>query len=218
MKATGFRYCFTPLIGVLFTFPSRYWFAIGLPGVFSLAGWSRRIRAELLVLRVTQDTTKPRCATITGLSPSTVQLSRWFFSRAEYYHVVLQPRMCVATQAVWALPRSLATTEGIIQLFSLPAGTKMFQFPAFASIQHSMDSRPSACWVVPFGNRGIKGHLHLPRAYRSLSRPSSPPRAKASTRRPNLLSPIIRILCLGKCKTLCLQRTIRIAHTFSCNY
>ena len=51
------------------------------------------------------------------------------------------------------------------------------------------DSSPSDCWVVPFGNRGIKGHLHLPRAYRSLSRPSSPPRAKASARRPNLLSP-----------------------------
>ena len=33
---------------------------------------------------------------------------------------------------VWALPRSLATTRGIINLFSLPAGTKMFQFPAFA--------------------------------------------------------------------------------------
>ena len=33
---------------------------------------------------------------------------------------------------VWALPRSLATTGGIINLFSLPAGTKMFQFPAFA--------------------------------------------------------------------------------------
>ena len=29
--------------------------------------------------------------------------------------------------------------------------------------------------VVPFGNPGIRGHLHLPRAYRSLSRPSSPP-------------------------------------------
>ena len=54
-----------------------------------------------------------------------------------------------------------------------------------------MDNYPSGNWVVPFGNRGIKGHLHLPRAYRSLSRPSSPPRAKASTRRPNLLSPII---------------------------
>ena len=55
---------------------------------------------------------------------------------------------------------------------------------------YGKDNRPSACWVVPFGNLGIKGHLHLPQAYRSLSRPSSPPRAKASTRRPNLLSPI----------------------------
>ena len=52
------------------------------------------------------------------------------------------------------------------------------------------DKSPSDYWVVPFGNLGIKGHLHLPQAYRSLSRPSSPPRAKASTRRPNLLSPI----------------------------
>ena len=36
------------------------------------------------------------------------------------------------TILVWALPRSLATTRGIINLFSLPAGTKMFQFPALA--------------------------------------------------------------------------------------
>ena len=37
------------------------------------------------------------------------------------------------TSLVWAIPRSLATTRGITNLFSLPAGTKMFQFPAFAS-------------------------------------------------------------------------------------
>ena len=55
------------------------------------------------------------------------------------------------------------------------------------------DNHPSGNWVVPFGNPRIKGHLHLPRAYRSLSRPSSPPRAKASTRRPNLLSPICQL-------------------------
>ena len=119
---------------MLFTFPSRYWFAIGLPGVFSLAGWSRRIRAEFLVLRVTQDTAKSHFASSTGLSPSMVELSRTFHSRAEYYSAVLLPRICVATHAVWALPRSLATTGGIISLFSLPAGTKMFQFPAFASV------------------------------------------------------------------------------------
>ena len=118
---------------MLFTFPSRYWFAIGLPGVFSLAGWSRRIRAELLVLRVTQDTAKSHFASSTGLSPSMVELSRTFYSRSRYYGVVLQPRTYIAICAVWALPRSLATTGGIIRLFSLPAGTKMFQFPAFAS-------------------------------------------------------------------------------------
>ena len=56
-------------------------------------------------------------------------------------------------------------------LFSLPAGTKMFQFPALAS--HLMRYAMNA-WVVPFGNLRIKGHLHLPGAYRSLSRPSSP--------------------------------------------
>ena len=41
------------------------------------------------------------------------------------------PNIAVTT-LVWANPRSLATTRGIINLFSLPAGTKMFQFPAFA--------------------------------------------------------------------------------------
>ena len=35
--------------------------------------------------------------------------------------------------------------------------------------------RPSDGRVVPFGNPRIKGYLHLPEAYRSLSRPSSPP-------------------------------------------
>ena len=63
-----------------------------------------------------------------------IELSRTFSSHSEYHNVVLLPRMCVATQAVWALPRSLATTGGIISLFSLPAGTKMFQFPALASV------------------------------------------------------------------------------------
>ena len=51
-------------------------------------------------------------------------------------YVVLQPRACIATRTVWALPRSLATTGGIIVLFSLPVGTKMFQFPAFASARN----------------------------------------------------------------------------------
>ena len=62
--------------------------------------------------------------------------------------------------------------------------------PSFSSPRSPSlrNDRPSTCRVAPFGNPGIKGHLHLPRAYRSLSRPSSPPRAKASTVCPCLLS------------------------------
>ena len=63
----------------------------------------------------------------------------------------------------------------------------MFQFPALASL-HGKDEWHSAKRVVPFGNRRITGYLLLPDAYRSLSRPSSPPRAKASTVCPCLLS------------------------------
>ena len=68
-------------------------------------------------------------------------------------------------------------------MFSPPAGTKMFQFPACAS-PLSGDAGHSVRRVAPFGNPGINGHLRLPRAYRRLSRPSSPPGAKASTARP----------------------------------
>ena len=138
---------------MLFTFPSRYWFAIGLPGVFSLAGWSRRIRAGFLVPRVTQDNTKPHQASFTGLSPSMVQLSRCFYSLFVYYDVLLLPRTYIAICAVWALPRSLATTGGIIRLFSLPLGTKMFQFPRFASI-HS-------AWIAVLQTAGLS-HSEIP--------------------------------------------------------
>ena len=79
-QAHGFRNYFTLLFEVLFTFPSRYWFAIGLSGVFSLTGWSRQIHAEFLVLRATQDTTMLRQHSNTQLSCSMVFLSRKFFS------------------------------------------------------------------------------------------------------------------------------------------
>ena len=160
---------------MLLTFPSRYWYTIGLTGVFSLAGWARRIRAGFLVSRVTQDPTGVPRRSCTGLSPSTMRLSRRFHSAPRPRCVVLQPRRRVATPTVWANPRSLATTGGITVLFSSPAGTKMFQFPAFASLLLSRDDSPSDCRVVPFGNPGVNGHMRLTRAYRSLSRPSSPP-------------------------------------------
>ena len=159
---------------MLFTFPSRYSYTIGLTGVFSLTGWSRRVRAEFHVFRVTQDTTTSHRASGTGLSPPMVALSRAFPSQSKYDSVVLQPLMRVATQQVWALPRSLATTGGIILYFLFLEVLRCFS-SLRSPHRRCSDDRSSACRVVPFGNLRIKGHLHLPGAYRSLSRPSSPP-------------------------------------------
>ena len=50
----GFRVYFTPLSGVLFAFPSRYWFTIGRSGVFSLGGWSPHVQTGFHVPRPTQ--------------------------------------------------------------------------------------------------------------------------------------------------------------------
>ena len=188
---------------MLFTFPSRYWSTIGLSGVFSLAGWSRPIHAEFLVLRATQDPATVRIASGTRLSRPVVALSRAFPSRCVVRHCGPTTPAAPRRRRFGLFPvRSPLLGESL--LFSLPAGTKMFQFPAFASsIQE--DRRPSAAWVVPFGNPRITGHLHLPAAYRSLSRPSSPPRAKASTLRPFLLS-----------SRLIRHRCRRSVYTFSC--
>ena len=72
-------------------------------------------------------------------------------------------------------------------LFSFPMVTEMVQFTTFAlaglCIQPGV-TRHYPCWVAPFGNLRINGRLHLPEAYRSLPRPSSPLRAKASPMRP----------------------------------
>ena len=70
-------------------------------------------------------------------------------------------------------------------LLSFPPGTKMFQFPGLAPLCGGWSSTSR---VVPFGDPRVKGHLHLTAAFRSLSRPSSPVRAKASAIRPFLLS------------------------------
>src|SRR6266550_5876120 len=64
-----------PLTGVLFTFPSRYWFTIGHQGVFRLRGWSPQIHTEFHGLRATWDTTREvRSFSSTGLLPAVVRL------------------------------------------------------------------------------------------------------------------------------------------------
>ena len=70
---------------------------------------------------------------------------------------------------------------------SFPPGTEMFQFPGFASWSLCIQPRiPHSGWVSPFGHPRINDRSHLPAAYRSVPRPSSPSGAKASTERPSL--------------------------------
>ena len=73
------------------------------------------------------------------------------------------------TRAVWANPVSLATTPGITFVFSSSAYLDV-------SVQRVRPRCrvPLARRVAPFGHPRITGHLHLPAAFRSLSRPSSP--------------------------------------------
>src|SRR6266566_8256124 len=75
LYAFGCRYYFTPLTGVLFTFPSRYLFTIGCQGVFSLIQWSGRIHAEFHVHRITWDTSRRLQTSLTRLSRSLVAFS-----------------------------------------------------------------------------------------------------------------------------------------------
>ena len=70
------------------------------------------------------------------------------------------------------------------RFLSLPGGTEMSHFPPLASlrlcIQRAMTGHDSRR-VPPFGHPRVKACLQLTEAYRSLPRPSSPSRAKAST-------------------------------------
>ena len=92
MYAYGFRVCFTPLFTVLFTFPSQYWFTIGLPILFSLAGWTPRIQTGLHVSRPTQVPDDSTLFTRTGLSPTAVRLpSRFRFTGLRLAPVLLPP-------------------------------------------------------------------------------------------------------------------------------
>jgi len=139
-----FQRLFTPLAGVLFTFPTRYWFTIGHQVVFSLGRWSSQLPTGFLVSRCTQEPPTVRldfayaAITLFGRPSQAVRLSARCPSLllpkqldGPTTRYVQRRQACIRT--VWAVPRSLATTSGISDLISLPEGTEMFQFPSLAT-------------------------------------------------------------------------------------
>ncbi len=120
----------------------------------------------------------------TGLSPAAVRLSRRFQFGSSQYVAVLQPQHCRDSAGLGssAFARHYSRNHCYFLLLEV-----VRCFSSLRSPLSLIGDRPSACRVAPFGNHRIKGHLHLPCAYRSLSRPSSPPIAKASTIRSSFL-------------------------------
>ena len=90
-----------------------------------------------------------------------------------------QPRRI--NPSVWPRPISLATTFGISVDVSSSSylDVSVQTVPRVRLFDSTHATEVLLQWVSPFGNPRIDGYLLLPEAYRSLSRPSSAPDAKA---------------------------------------
>ncbi|CAL9414429.1 hypothetical protein SUDANB15_01712 [Streptomyces sp. enrichment culture] len=159
--------------------------AIGHQGIFRLSGWSRQIHTGFLGPRATWVVLK-RAVQIstTGVLPSTpglshaLRLSIRFLTRRPAGRPV---KRTPTTPHAQPLPGLTRIRFGLIRfrspllpesrLFSLPAGTEMFHFPAFPPHCLCVQQRVTAhddCRVSPFGHPRIKAWLTTPRG---LSRP-----------------------------------------------
>ena len=152
------------------------------------------------ISRVPPYSSPPRPFTRTGLSPAEARLSRRFRLRSKRH---------------WPGPRSLATTDGVsVDVLSSGYGDVSVPRVRFLNLCIQFKIQPKL-WVSPFGNLRIKAYSQLPVAYRSVSRPSSPLSAKASTKCPyftcslSLPMPIRFFKCLEKRRYNAKRRTDR---------
>ena len=136
--------------GVLFAFPSRYWFTIGRLRVFSLGGWSPIFRQDFSCPALLVSTLVPHvCFRIQG------------------YHL-LWPDFPFRFANSRAINRRLFRFRSPLlsesRLMSFPRATEMFQFTRFASHDYVFIMRYLCRWVSPFGNLRIKANLPAPRS------------------------------------------------------
>ena len=152
---------FTPLTGVLFTFPSRYLFAIAHADVFSLTTWSWLIHMEFHVLHATRDT-----ATIcSSFDYKTLTFSGASIKCFVYFTDSILLSHYPKLQAIWfRLFPVRSPLLGESRLISFPPATKMFQFAGLALT--CLCVQQAVYRVAPFGNLRIYVCFQLPGAYR----------------------------------------------------
>ena len=143
---------------VLFTFPSRYWFTIGYRLVFSLRRWSSWIPTGFHVSRGTRGSPRVlqdfvyRAITVYGRPFHTVPLS--------INNPTSGPHNPAYSEkyTVWASPRSLAATDGIIIIF-FSCRYLDVSIPCVRLMHLCIECRITGYypgWVPPFGNLRIK--------------------------------------------------------------
>ncbi len=191
------------------------------PLVFSLAGWSPRIRSGFHVSGSTQVPTRSHASFVYGA----ITLYGRAFLRHSTTRAIcnssaalrddqvgpttpITQRPQAFTQQVWAISPFARHYSGNRDFLSFPPGTQMCHFPGFpppALCVQTGVTRHYPCRVSPFGDPCFKARLRLHTAYRSLPRPSSAFGAKASTIRPYYLNGTLdRAMQFSKSKRLAL--------------
>ena len=171
----GFQVLFHSPPGVLFTFPSLYFFAIAHQVVFRLGGWSLRLPARFLVSRSTLDPAISLCLSLTGLSPCIAGFPNTILLGSVWHTQSSTPNS--RSYSVWPLPISLAATLWIDVSFS---SCRYLDVSVHDVPPTALSFSCSSDWaflsrVPPFGYLRLAGYLLLTVAFRSLSRPSSAP-------------------------------------------
>ena len=167
--------------GVLFTFPSQYCFSIGHQVVFRLGGWAPLILTGFLVSADTLDTARPSPRFTYKTLTSFGWLSHAIRLRFDVPRYGPNPvGISIDGLASFAFARHYS--QNLVWFLFLPV---LRCFSSRGSPRNAMYLRYVPWFftmgVSTFGNLRIEAYLQLPAAYRSLSRPSSAPNAKAFT-------------------------------------
>ena len=200
LAGARFQVLFHSPPGVLFTFPSRYWCAIGHMGVFRLGGWSPRVRTGFHVPGPTQVPRTSlaigsaygaltRCGRPSHAVPLPVASGRprrqtWESRPCNPCGAKAGARM---RSQVWPRPPFARRYSGDLAVDFLSSGYLDVSVPRVVlPLRMSSGGGCTDCSVRvrPFGDPRVEGCVPLTADYRSLPRPSSAPCAKASAVRP----------------------------------
>ena len=186
LVGTRFQDLFHSPPGVLFTFPSRYWFTIGHGRVCSLGGWSPQIPTGFLVPRRTQ-VPEPHVDPRFRLRDS--HPLRWSFPAHFGYRAAvvrdnapLRPYNPGAHAPRFGLLPFRSPLLRESRLISFPGANEMFQFAPLAS---------TGLWIQP----GMTG-LFIPPGFPIRASPDQSLRA-APRRLSQLTTPFLACPCLG---------------------